>query len=62
MDLTYREGWALIHGLLIDWTVPARLRRRLDALAGFCADYLTAEGIQIVSSSSKAASVRSTSD
>ena len=46
MDLTYRESWALIHGLLIGGPFLLGFSGALVGLAGLRADYLTAEGIQ----------------
>jgi len=45
MDLTYREGWALIHGLLIGGPFLLAFAGALVALAGLRAEYLTADGI-----------------
>jgi hypothetical protein len=45
MDLTYREIWALIHGLLIGGPLLLALAGALTALAGLRSDYVTAEGI-----------------
>jgi hypothetical protein len=45
MDLTYRESWALIHGLLIGGPFLLALAGALVALAGLRADHLTAAGI-----------------
>ena len=45
MDLTYREIWALIHGLLIGGPLLLAFAGALVALAGLHSDYVTAEGI-----------------
>jgi hypothetical protein len=45
MDLTYREIWALIHGLLIGGPLLLAFAGALIALAGLRSDYVTAEGI-----------------
>jgi hypothetical protein len=45
MDLTYREIWALIHGLMIGGPLLLAFAGVLVALAGLGADYLTADGI-----------------
>jgi hypothetical protein len=45
MDLSYREIWALIHGLLIGGPLLLGFAGALVALAGLRADYLTADGI-----------------
>jgi hypothetical protein len=45
MDLTYREGWALIHGLLIGGPFLLGFAGALVALVGLRVDYLTADGI-----------------
>jgi hypothetical protein len=45
MDLTYREIWALIHGLMIGGPFLLAFAGALVALAGLRADYLTADGI-----------------
>lgn len=46
MDLTYREIWALIHGLMIGGPFLLAFAGALVALAGLRADYLTADGIR----------------
>jgi hypothetical protein len=45
MDLTYREIWTLIHGLLIGGPLLLAFAGALTALAGLRSDYVTAEGI-----------------
>ncbi|HLE98841.1 MAG TPA: hypothetical protein VI540_03005 [Gaiellaceae bacterium] len=45
MDLTYRETWALVHGLLIGGPFLLGFAGALVALAGLRADHLTADGI-----------------
>jgi hypothetical protein len=45
MDLPYREGWALTHGLLIGGPFLFTFAGALVALAGLRADYLTVDGI-----------------
>jgi hypothetical protein len=45
MDLTYREIWALIHGLMIGGPFLLAFAAALVALAGLRVDYLTADGI-----------------
>ena len=45
MDLTYREIWALIHGLLIGGPLLLAFGSALVALAGLRADHLTPDGI-----------------
>lgn len=46
MDLTYRETWALVHGLLIGGPFLLGFAAAVVALVGLRADYLTAVGIQ----------------
>ncbi len=46
MDLTYRETWALAHGLLIGGPFLLAFAGAIVALTGLRADYLTAEGIR----------------
>jgi hypothetical protein len=46
MDLTYREIWALVHGLLIGGSLLLAFAGTLIALAGLRSDYVTAEGIR----------------
>jgi hypothetical protein len=46
MELTYREIWALVHGLLIGGPFLLAFAGGVVALAGLRADHLTAEGIQ----------------
>jgi hypothetical protein len=46
MDLTYRESWALIHGLLIGGSLLLAFAGALIALAGLRSEYVTAEGIR----------------
>ncbi len=45
MDLTHREIWALVHGLLIGGPFLLAFAGILVAVAGLRADYLTASGI-----------------
>ena len=45
MDVTYRESWALIHGLVIGGPLLLAFAGTLSALVGLRADYLTGEGI-----------------
>ena len=45
MDLSHREIWALVHGLLIGGPFLLAFAGALVALAGLRADYLTADGI-----------------
>src|SRR5262245_6243700 len=46
MDLTYRESWALVHGLLIGGPLLLAFAGALIGLAGLRAEHLTAEGIR----------------
>ncbi len=46
MDLTYRETWALAHGLLIGGPFLLAFAGAIVALTGLRADYLTAAGIR----------------
>lgn len=46
MDLTYRETWALAHGLLIGGPFLLAFAGAIVALTGLRADYLTADGIR----------------
>jgi hypothetical protein len=45
MDLTYREIWALVHGLMIGGPFLLAFSGALVALAGLRADHLTVDGI-----------------
>jgi hypothetical protein len=45
MDLTNREIWALVHGLMIGGPFLLAFAGALVALVGLRADYLTADGI-----------------
>jgi hypothetical protein len=46
VDLTYRESWALVHGLVIGGPLLLAFAGALIALAGLRADHLTADGIR----------------
>ena len=46
MDLTHREIWALVHGLLIGGPFLLAFAGALVAVAGLRADYLTARGFR----------------
>lgn len=46
MELTYREIWALVHGLLIGGPFLLAFGGGVVALAGLRGDHLTAKGIQ----------------